>query len=125
MPRILVLDDDRQVRTLIRLVLERAGYQVDEASDGRTALEMQRSLPVDLLVADILMPEVDGIEVIREFRREFPKVRILAISGGGLAYSGNYLDMARRAGASHALGKPFEHEDLLAAVRELVGPATP
>ena len=97
-----------------------AGYQVLEAADGRGCLELLRTTPVDLLILDIYMPEVDGIGVIAQARRDFPHVRILAISGGGAVAREQTLDIALRLGATRTLTKPFEREELMAVVRELL-----
>ena len=69
MASILVIDDERHIRDLLRKVLEGAGHTVKEASNGRDAMRIWRESPVDLIITDILMPEQDGLEFIRELRR--------------------------------------------------------
>ena len=118
--RLLIADDDADTRTTMGLLLERAGYSVRLAPDGAKALEMQREAPADVLITDLLMPEVDGIEAIDRFRREFPAIRIVAMSGGGLRVHGAaYLATAEVAGAEAVLRKPFEIEALLSVLKDL------
>ena len=119
MPVILVIDDQEPIRTLIRIVLERAGYTVVEATDGRMGLELYRNQPADLIVTDILMPEMNGLELILELTREFLNAKVIAMTG----FSGehNRLGAAKLLGARQTLQKPFSMETLLSAVRyELV-----
>jgi CheY-like chemotaxis protein len=123
--RLLVTDDNSDMRQSMRLLLERAGYEVELADDGLRAVDLQRRRPADVLITDIFMPEADGLETIAHFRREFPRVRIIAMSGGGVRVggAGSYLQTAAAAGADAVLAKPFQTEALLEAVRRLVPPA--
>ena len=120
MIRILVIDDEPAVRDMMRQTLERAGYEVDDAGDGRQGMVQLRQQPVDLVITDILMPEQEGIETIRMLRKEFPQVKILAISGGGKKGQLDVLPVAQAFGAHSTLAKPFERKDLLDAVSALV-----
>jgi CheY-like chemotaxis protein len=117
MPSVLVVDDQDQVRQLIRETLEQAGYEVEEARDGKEGLERYRATSPDLVIMDILMPDQDGLEVIMTLRREFPNTRVIAMTGGndviGLL---NLLDVAKMLGARRTLHKPFELKVLLDAV---------
>lgn len=123
MARILVIEDDVQVLGMLRRALERAGFEVIPTTDGKRALEIHRKEPADLVITDLIMPEKEGIEIIRELRRDFPDVKIIAISGGGRIGSTSYLKMAQTLGAHRTLAKPFERKEMLAAVRQLVGEA--
>jgi CheY-like chemotaxis protein len=123
MPRILVIDDDDQVRAVIRLALERAGYDVEEACDGEAAIKRYRADPADLIITDIVMPGKEGLETIMELRKDFPDVKIIAISGGGRLNPQSYLDLARKLGAFRSFSKPVARRDLLEAVSELLGEA--
>ena len=120
--RLLVTDDSADMRESMRLLLELAGYQVALAENGSRAFELQRAQAADLLITDIFMPETDGLETIERFKREFPRVRIVAMSGGGVRVSGasSYLQTAAAAGADAVLRKPFETRTLLDLVRSLV-----
>ena len=115
--RILMVDDEAGVRGFLRKVLEDDGYEVIEAGDGKQALRRARSGHVDLVITDLVMPELEGIETIRALRREVPGVRIIAISG---AFGGQYLAMAQKLGAAAVLNKPVNAELLLARVAELL-----
>lgn len=118
MPSVLVVDDEEAIRQLIRNTLEQAGYQVHEAADGREGLRRYRQTPVDLVIMDILMPDQDGLESILTLRREFPEAKIMAITGGSdMIGILNFLDVARMLGARRTLQKPFEMNQLLAAVQ--------
>jgi len=121
MKRILVIDDDVQVRQLLKLVLEQAGYEVLDAGDGNEGVKLFRADPTDLVITDIIMPEKEGIEIIRELQHDFPTVKIIAISGGGRISGEDYLKTARRFGVEHTFTKPFEREALLEAIQELLG----
>jgi CheY-like chemotaxis protein len=116
MARVLVVDDEKQIRDLIRQMLEGAGHVVIEAPDGRIALRVFRENPAALVITDILMPEQEGLGFIRELRQEFPAVKIIALSGGSVKVGFDVLDVARRFGAVTALEKPFQLEELLRAV---------
>lgn len=116
MPRILVIDDDTAVRTTVRVLLERAGYAIVEAGDGKHAAPLLGS--VDLVITDLLMPEVDGVDLIGLIRREGHTVPVIAMSGGGRVDSKSYLEVARALGAFATIAKPFELEHLLATVRD-------
>lgn len=121
MPQIVVIDDDAMVRTAVTRILEAEGFQVALAGDGREGLRLMRSLQPRLVITDIIMPEMEGIETIREMRREHSDLKIMAISGGARMGNANFLDMARTMGADAIMEKPFEPEDLVAKVRQLLG----
>lgn len=120
MRRILVIDDDVQFRQMLRQMLERAGYEVVDAADGREGVKLFRTLPTDLVITDIIMPEQEGIETIRELKRDFPDVKIVAISGGGRIDSKDYLCLAEQFGVTATFGKPLDREEFLAAIEELL-----
>jgi CheY-like chemotaxis protein len=124
MPTALVIDDHEYMRALLRVHFESLDYTVVEACDGVTGLQALQRGGVDLLVTDILMPgEVEGIEVVATAREFDPDLVIIAISAGGKARAEGYLDAALALGASACLGKPFEREDLVRLVRDLVPPS--
>lgn len=120
--RLLIADDDVDMRQSMRLLLERAGHEVEVAHDGAVALELQRTREFDVLITDIFMGEADGLEAIENFRREFPATKIIAMSGGsGRLQSRSYLTAAGIAGADATLRKPFAMATLL----ELLGKYAP
>ena len=117
MPSVLVVDDQDQVRQLIRETLEQAGYEVEEACDGKEGLERYRVRSTDLVIMDILMPDQDGLETIMTLRQEFPDIRIIAMTGGSDTVGiPNFLEVAKMLGARRTLQKPFELKVLLEAV---------
>jgi len=121
MARILVIDDDSSLRTLLKRFLEKAGYEVMEASNGSIALEMQRKTPADLIITDIFMPEKEGTEFIMDMSVEFPNVKVIAMSGGGNVANVDFLNLAKNLGALQTFQKPFNQKEILAAVKELLG----
>ena len=120
MARILIIDDNDATRDVLRQALERAGYEVVEAPDGRIGLEHQRAMPAEVIITDILMPEQEGFETIRELRRDFPTAGIIAMSGGGQIGCDTLLTIAERLGAQRVLQKPFGLRDMLDAVQQLL-----
>ena len=121
MARVLVIDDDTQNRTLLKRLLECEGHDVTEAPDGNAGLETYRQAPSDLVVTDIIMPEKDGIETIREFRRDFPDLKIIALSGGGRVMDGeSCLNVAEKMGAHRTFTKPLDLKGFLEAIHELL-----
>lgn len=122
MTRILVIDDNPLVRATLRSILAAAGYEVVLASDGKAGLDEFRRRPSDLVITDIVMPEIEGIETIRQLRGLAPELPILAISGGGRGIPLDYLRMAQQLGASDVLSKPFEADELLSSVTRCLGP---
>ena len=94
MARILIIDDDEQVRRYLRKILEAQGHEVVAASDGKLGIELCREEPTDLIITDIFMPEKEGLETIGELRRDYPDVKIIAISGGGRTGNLDFLPLA-------------------------------
>ncbi len=118
MARVLVIDDDDDTRRMLCEVLTRAGHEVVAAADGRTGVARYRESRADVVITDIFMPEFDGLETIREIRREFLQARIIAISGGGRRSDFDYLPSALMLGAWRTMDKPFNPAELLQAVAE-------
>ena len=123
MAQILVIDDDPDIRMLLEQTLQAAGHEVALAVDGREGVERHRTNPADLVITDIYMPKQDGLETIREFRRRFPEVSIIAMSGRALAVT--MLSIAQDLGAVVVLQKPFGRDELLAAVAKALGGESP
>lgn len=117
---ILVIDDEPQLRGMVKQMLAQEGYAVEEAHNGAEGLRAFRQAPADLVITDIVMPEKEGIETIRELRRDFPDVKIIAMSGGGRVDPGEYLHFALKLGAARILRKPFRFHELLEAVRDVL-----
>jgi CheY-like chemotaxis protein len=118
MASVLVVEDDLALRKLMRSVLEKSGYQVTEAGDGEEGVEQcHRSRP-DVVITDILMPRKDGLELIRELKREYPDVKIIAITGGVGRL--DFLAVAEVLGVRRTLHKTFFMKDLIQAVQEVL-----
>lgn len=121
MAKILVIDDDPQVRHLLVLALNNAGHEAVSAENGAEGVRVYRVEPTDLVITDLIMPEKEGIETIVELRREFPGVRIIAISGGGRQSGVDFLPVAAKLGAVRTLHKPFTIKELYETVAEVLG----
>jgi len=118
--RVLIIDDDADLRELIHDSLERDGFEVASAENGTRGLEVQRAKPAHIVITDIFMPEKEGIETLVALRSEFPRAKIIVMSGGAGTTKTDYLSLARELGAAKSFRKPFELRALSAAVRELV-----
>jgi len=119
--RILIIDDDAYIRELFQALLEKNGYETQTAQDGQVGTTLFYKKPFDLVICDLVMPEKEGIETIRGFRRDFPDLKIIAISGGGREKPDGYLQMAGMLGANRVFKKPIDIDELLECVRELLG----
>lgn len=117
--RVLIVDDDEQVREILRMWFEKSGLDVDEAADGKRAMEIQQENPADVLICDLIMPGQEGIETITQFKRLFPDVSIIAISGGGQIDAEAYLPIARSLGAWKVYKKPLSVAALIEDVLSL------
>ena len=117
--KVLVIDDDHLVRYTLSKILQRNGYDVVTASDGKRAMAVFRDERPDVVITDIIMPEQEGIETILKIRSERPEVKIIAISGGARTRNVDYLEMAEGFGADDVIPKPFEAEELLSRLARL------
>jgi CheY-like chemotaxis protein len=121
MPRILVIDDDDEVRELIGRILGRAGYEVSDAANGKIGFDLYRKERPDLVITDIIMPEMEGVETIIAIRGECLDAKIIAISGGSETIRTSIcLSVGSVAGALRTLSKPITPQDILEAVHELL-----
>jgi CheY-like chemotaxis protein len=120
MPRILVMDDEVDTRTLIEDILASAGYEVVLAADGLEGMRQCHAMPIDVAVVDLFMPNREGLETIKELRHQFPDFPIVAMSGDSLALP--LLSIAQRLGAEEVLQKPFLAEELLEAIEHVLRP---
>ena len=120
MPKILVIDDEPQIRSLIKTFLTRSGYEVDEAGDGIEGVERMKANPADLVITDLLMPKQEGLETIRQIRKDFPDVKIIAMSGGSQLTVMDFLPIAEKFGAVKVFHKPLDFTAMVDAVKELV-----
>jgi len=120
MARILVIEDDDQVRAMLKQMLEVAGHEVTEAPDGEAAIQLQKQNPANLVITDIIMPVKEGLETIMDLRKAFPALKIIAISGGGQLGPDGYLKSAQILGADRIFPKPLEMKTVLDTVQELL-----
>jgi CheY-like chemotaxis protein len=131
MSKVLIIDDEKDVRIVLKEVLQRAGYEAAVAADAREGLEKLEADGADLVITDVIMPGMDGVATVERIRESYPDMPIIVISGGGNvapmeyepgAISTNaYLASATRAGADRTLTKPFERQELVKAVQDLLG----
>lgn len=120
MQRILIIDDETNILLMLKKMLERAGYEIDLASNGEEGLRLFRNMPSDLVITDIIMPEKEGLETIREMKKMQPNMKIIAMSGGGKISADNYLETAKIFGASRIMEKPFTQQAMVSTVKELL-----
>lgn len=118
--RILVVDDDAGVRDVLRSMLESAGYTVSVAENGKEALRILKDEPADVIITDLVMPEQEGIETIKMIRKDYPAVKVIAMSG---AFGGDYLRIATYLGAHGTLAKPIQMGVLLKMVASALAAA--
>lgn len=117
---ILIIDDESPVRVMLKKLFERNGYQTLEASGGTQGIKLFNEHRPDLIITDLIMPEKEGLELIRELKKKDPDVKIIAISGGGIADPEMYLTVAVKFGALRSFVKPIDNELLLKTVKELL-----
>lgn len=117
MAHIQIIDDEPAVKKLFEKLLRDEGYSVATAGNGREGLHMMKEKKPDLAITDILMPEMDGLEVLREIHAEFPGLPVIVMSGGTRSGTVNFLPVAKQFGACCVLSKPVELTELLSAVQ--------
>ncbi len=120
MPSLLIIEDYAPLRTKLQQVFTRNGYDVSTASNGNEGLDSFRKNQADIILTDIIMPEKDGLETLMELLKEFPKAKVIAMSGGGRNMFEGYLKIAEGLGAKKIFLKPFDLDELLAATSELL-----
>ncbi len=122
MASVLIIDDEKPVRNLLKEALESIGHQIVEAANGKDALQTIQSNPPSLVIVDIFMPEIDGIEIIKNIRRTQTDIKIIAMSGRASLNGVNLLEVAQRLGATYTLPKPFEIRHLINIVQDIFPP---
>lgn len=120
--RILIIDDDEQIRVLLKQMMEWSGFEVSVAENGKVAMQLQDEFPADLVITDLIMPEQEGLETISRLKKQYPGTRIIAISGGGRIGPEAYLPAALELGADKVFSKPFDVQEIVEAVLELLKP---
>lgn len=122
MGEIIIIEDDELLRQMLTRWLGSQRYVVREAGNGNEGLRLMRERPACVVITDIVMPDMEGIETIRHLRRLYPNTKIVAISGGGVGDANSYLKIASGLGAHRTFAKPFLPAELLAAVEDLLPP---
>lgn len=120
---ILVIDDESAVRLGFEQFLTKAGYRVTSAEDGREGMSLMRKQPPDLIITDIMMPEMDGLEILMEINKLKLNIPVITISGGMKTRPASFLPQAKRFGASRVFSKPVNLPELLTAIQELLAGA--
>jgi len=120
MPGILIVEDDNDLRTMLKVSLSRRRFTVLEAENGKEALTHFKPSVTDLVITDLIMPDEDGLKVIMRIRELKPSIKIIAISGGGKAGPGSYLNLAKALGADAIYSKPFSVNDMIFKIEELL-----
>ncbi|OOZ40296.1 hypothetical protein BOW53_08290 [Solemya pervernicosa gill symbiont] len=121
MAKILIVDDEEPVRAMLRDMLEVHEHEVEEAVDGRDAIECYRRGHFDMVITDLVMPDMNGLDLIMALREEKKDVKILAISGGGgIVGRFDYLPIAKLIGAESILKKPFDLQQFSSSVAKIL-----
>lgn len=122
MPKILVIEDDTQVRQMIAQMLETAGYESLEAADGEDGIKLYQEESPDLVITDIIMPHQGGLETIMKLKKDHPQVKIFAVTGGGRVVKADFLSIAKSIGALRTFSKPIDRKEIMQAVEDEIGP---
>lgn len=120
--RVLIIDDDEQIRVLLEQMMHWAGFEVMVAENGKVAMQLQRERPADLVITDLIMPEQEGLETISRLKKDYGGIKIIAISGGGRIGPEAYLPAALELGADRVFSKPFDVQEIVDTVREMLRP---
>lgn len=120
MARIIVIDDEASIAIMIKRMLEKEGHEVEIAFNGNEGLQLMEKFQPDLLITDIVMPEKEGLELILDLRKSNPKLKIVAISGGGRFKYEGYLASAKHLGASKVFQKPLNFKEFISGISELL-----
>ena len=120
MPGVLIVEDDKELREMLKMSLQRRGFAVQAAENGKEAISHFKPSLTDLVVTDLIMPEEDGLKVVIKLRELKPAIKIIAISGGGKVGPGSYLNLAKALGADAIYSKPFSIKDLIVKIEQLL-----
>lgn len=120
MPGVLIVEDDGDLREMLKISLSRKRFTVLEAENGKDAIAHFKPTVTDLVITDLIMPEEDGLKVIMKLREIKPSIKVIAISGGGKAGPGSYLNLAKVLGADVVYSKPFSVNEMINKIDELL-----
>ena len=117
---VLIIDDDDFVRAMVTKLVKSFGYAPIGARDGFEALDiLSRMEAPAVVITDIVMPKMDGLEMLRQLRAKYPQLKIIAMSGGGRSEQGDYLELARKSGANEIVSKPINPRQLRDILQQL------
>ena len=119
-PHILVIDDDELIRSLVKEILSRNNYQVDEAENGKVGLQKCKSRDYDLIITDIVMPEMEGISLIQKLNEFHPGIPVIAMTGNAHGRMDEFLELSQQLGANAVLAKPLHKDELVSTVTSLL-----
>ena len=125
MKNILLVDDEEPIRKVLSTVLTEEGHSFAEASSGIEALKIMETQSFDLVITDVIMPDCDGIELVMSIRKKMPDVKVIVMSGGGRVRADDYLNLAKKLGATRVFEKPFNTAEFRETVSELLGETDP
>lgn len=117
---VLIIDDNEMIVESLSVLLENEGYDVLSSSNGKNGLKLLSKNRIDVVITDIIMPDKDGIETIREIKKTYRNTKIIAMSGGGKIAAKKYLTFVKQLGVRHTLSKPFEKEQILSALEAVL-----
>ena len=120
MKKLLIIDDDEYLLEYLKILLTQEGYQVSSAKDGEIGLGLFEVEKPDLVLTDIIMPEVEGMEVIMKLRDANAELPIIAMSGGLRNSAESYLEIAQNLGATSIIKKPLELPELIKLIGNLL-----
>ena len=120
MKKVLLVDDEESIRTMLRAVLSDPEYTFAEATNGTEALDVLEKGEFDLIITDVIMPDCDGIELVMSVRKKLPDIKVIVMSGGGRVRADHYLNLAEKLGAARVFEKPFKTAELRETVKELL-----
>jgi DNA-binding response OmpR family regulator len=120
MPGVLIVEDEKDLREMLKISLSRKQFTVMEANNGKDAIIHFKPSVTDIVITDLIMPEEDGLKVIMKLKELKPSLKIVAISGGGKAGPGSYLNLAKALGADAVFSKPFSVQEMISRIEELL-----
>lgn len=120
MKKILIIDDEEPIRKMLTKFLTLNGFDVISVSDGNKGIESYKDESPDLVITDLIMPEKNGLELIKELKSINNEIKIIAMTGGGITHPQMYLDLASKFGAERTFAKPVNNDDLLSAINEIL-----
>lgn len=118
--KILIIDDEELMRLMLIELFKANGFEASGASNGSEGIDMLANDDFDLVLTDLVMPEKEGVETIKDIRASYPKIKIIAMSGGGRLNGVDYLELASALGADKTFQKPFDRKEIIAEVKSLL-----